>query len=283
MAEKIVHFPDIPKDHYYEHYLSALIALSGRFVERSVVQRGEEEILELDIVSTVFDDTDFEKAIIEIKGGKKWGFPDIFKVRGWMDYLDMKNAFFIVQDTTEKNIEFKRKIATDLGICLLSNAQTDQKHLNDKEIEVKQYLSINEKLKLITAVLQQVAQNEYHFANPVQMDVYTTLEIVYAYAPGIEFSEEDKADPAALYDEIEKYDLADMVISAIPKTEYEFLIDGIEKTVNAYYTYCNSVKGIIEDVTTDYKNLDLDATEIQKKIGDPDNLTLLKTIVEKLG
>ena len=135
MAEKIVRFPDIPKDHYYEHYLSALIALSGRFVERSVVQRGEEEILELDIVSTVFDDTDFEKAIIESKGGKKWGFPDIFKVRGWMDYLDMKNAFFIVQDTTEKNIEYKRKIANDLGICLLSNAQTDQKHLNDKEIE----------------------------------------------------------------------------------------------------------------------------------------------------
>ena len=40
MAEKIVRFPDIPKDHYYEHYLSALIALSGRFVERSVVRRG---------------------------------------------------------------------------------------------------------------------------------------------------------------------------------------------------------------------------------------------------
>jgi hypothetical protein len=155
--------------------------------------------------------------------------------------------------------------------------------INDKEIEIKQYLSINEKLKLITAVLQQVAQNEYPFANPVQMDVYTTLGIVYAYAPGIEFSEEEKADPAALYDEMEKYDLANMIISAIPKTEYEFLIDGIEKTVKAYYAYRNSVKGIIEDVTTDYKNLDLDATEIQKKIGDPDNLTLLKTVVEKLG
>ena len=155
--------------------------------------------------------------------------------------------------------------------------------INDKEIEIKQYLSINEKLELITAVLQQVAQNEYPFANPVQMDVYTTLEIVYAYAPGIEFTEEEKADPAALYDEMEKYDLANMIISAIPKAEYEFLIDGIEKTVNAYYAYRNSVKGIIEDVTTDYKDLDLDATEIQKKIGDPDNLTLLKTIVEKLG
>jgi len=155
--------------------------------------------------------------------------------------------------------------------------------INDKEIEIKQYLSINEKLKLITAVLQQVAQNEYPFANPVQMDVYTTLEIVYAYAPGIEFSEEEKADPAALYDEMEKYDLANMIISAIPKTEYEFLIDGIEKTVNAYYAYRNSVKGIIEDVTTDYKNLDLDASSIQKKLADPDNMKLLKGVLDKLG
>ena len=155
--------------------------------------------------------------------------------------------------------------------------------INDKQIEIKQYLPVNEKLALITNVLQNLAQNEYPFANPVQMDVYTTLEIVYAYAPGIEFSEEEKADPAALYDEMEKYDLANMIISAIPKTEYEFLIDGIEKTISAYYAYRNSVKGIIEDVTTDYKNLDLDASSIQKKLADPDNMELLKGVLDKLG
>lgn len=155
--------------------------------------------------------------------------------------------------------------------------------INDKPIEIKQYLPINDKLNLITAVLQQVAQNEYPFANPIQMDVYSTLEIIYAYAPGVGFTAEEKADPAKLYDELEKNDIANMIISAIPKTEYEFVIDGIEKTVEAYYAYRNSAKGIIEDVTTDYKNLDLDATEIQKKIGDPDNLALLKTVVDKLG
>lgn len=155
--------------------------------------------------------------------------------------------------------------------------------INDKEIEVKQYLPVNEKLNLITAVLQQVAQNEYPFANPVQMDVYTTLEIVYAYAPGIDFTDEEKANPAALYDEMEKYDLANMIISAVPKTEYEFLIEGIEKTINAYYAYRNSVKGILEDVTTDYKNLDLDATALQQKMADPENLALLKAVVDKLG
>jgi len=135
MAEKIVSFPSIPKDHYYEHYVSALIALSGRFVERSIVKRGSEEILELDIVTSKFSNESIDKSIVEIKGGKHWGFPDIFKVRGWMDYLGLNKAFFIVQDTTEKNIEFKKKIAADLEIELLANTPNEKKKLDDKEIE----------------------------------------------------------------------------------------------------------------------------------------------------
>ena len=154
--------------------------------------------------------------------------------------------------------------------------------LNGETVEVKEYLPVNDKLNLITAVLQQVAQNDYPFANPVQMDVYTVLEIIYAYS-NIKFTEEEKADPAALYDELEKYDIANRVIAAIPEAEYNFIMDGVEETVAAYYNYRNSVKGIIEDVTTDYKNLDLNATEIQEKLKDPDNLALLKGVMEKLG
>ena len=154
--------------------------------------------------------------------------------------------------------------------------------LNGETIEVKEYLPVNDKLNLITAVLQQVAQNEYPFVNPVQMDVYTTLEILYAYS-NIEFTEEEKADPAALYDELEKYDIANRVIALIPATEYKFLIEGIEKTIYAYYNYRNSIKGILQDATTDYKNLDLDATKIKDEIADPENLALLKGIMEKFG
>lgn len=154
--------------------------------------------------------------------------------------------------------------------------------INDKEIEVKQYLSINDKLNLITNVLQQIAQNEYPFANPVQMDVYTTLEIIYAYS-NIEFTEEEKADPAGLYDELEKQEIANMIISAIPITEYKFITEGIEETIKSYYIYRNSAKGIIEDIVTDYSNLDLNATNIQEKLKDPENLNLLKDVMEKLG
>ena len=56
---------------------------------------------------------------------------------------------------------------------------------------------------MITNILQQTANNEYNFINPVQLDAYTTLAIVYNYS-NIEFTEEDKPNPDQLYDALEQ-------------------------------------------------------------------------------
>ena len=158
--------------------------------------------------------------------------------------------------------------------------------VNDTEIQVKQYLPVQEKLTIATNVLQALAGNKYSFVNPIQLDVYSTLEIVKAYT-NIDFDAgvgvDEDPSPAALYDALEADDLANKIISAIPANEYKFVMEGIEESVNAYYKYQNSVLGILEAVTQDYSNLNLDATELQKKIGDPANLGLLKGIMEKLG
>ncbi len=154
--------------------------------------------------------------------------------------------------------------------------------IKDTDVEIKQYLPVNDKLELITRVLEQVAQNDYPFANPVQMDVYTALEILYAYT-NIDFSEEEKENPAELYDELEKQGIINMVVNAIPEVEYNFLVEGIEETIKAYYSYRNSIKGIIADTVTDYSDLELDAEKIRKELADPDNMTLLKDVLKKLG
>ena len=41
--------------------------------------------------------------------------------------------------------------------------------------------------------------------------------------------------------------------------------------------------GILEIVSQDYSNLDLDAQKIQKEIADPENMELLKNVLTKLG
>ena len=151
---------------------------------------------------------------------------------------------------------------------------------NDTKIKVKQYLPIEDKLKLVEKVLVNVVNNENNFVNPIHLDVYSVIEIIKAYS-NIEFVED--ADPAQLYDQLFISGLSYQILSAIPEEEYGYTMDQIRITIEAYYKYKTSVLGILEAVSTDYSNLNFDATEIQKKIADPDNLTFLKDVMNKLG
>ena len=153
--------------------------------------------------------------------------------------------------------------------------------INGLEVEVKQYLPVAEKLELIANVLNNSADDN-NFANPVKTYVLSHLEIIYAYT-NLSFTDKQKEDPAKLYDILETNGIIDSIILAIPPSEYDNLIEDITSTIDAYYKYKNSALGILEAATTDYKNLDLEASDIQKKIADPDNLTLLKDVITKLG
>lgn len=152
--------------------------------------------------------------------------------------------------------------------------------INGLEIEVKQYLPVAEKLELIANVLNNSADDN-NFANPVKTYVLSHLEIIYAYT-NLSFTDKQKEDPAKLYDILDTNGIIDSIILAIPPSEYDNLIEDITSTIDAYYKYKNSALGILEAATTDYKNLDLEASDIQKKIADPDNLTLLKDVITKL-
>ena len=53
--------------------------------------------------------------------------------------------------------------------------------------------------------------------------------------------------------------------------------------VDSIYAYQNSTVGIMDTISQDYSQLNLDANEIQKKLADPNNLELLKQIAPLLG
>jgi hypothetical protein len=95
--------------------------------------------------------------------------------------------------------------------------------VNELEIEVKQYLPVEDKLKLISNVINYSA-DENNFANPVKVDVFGTLEIIYAYT-NLGFTEKQKEDPANLYDLLISSGVADALITAIPEMEYAAVID----------------------------------------------------------
>ena len=168
---------------------------------------------------------------------------------------------------------------TKLGLS--KNQEVKEVKFNEQIIEVKQYLPVNDKLMLISDVIN-MSMGENNFANPVQVSVFTTIGILEYYT-NINFTEKQKEDPAKLYDLVVSNDFAGKIVDAIPEEEYEQLIDGIEDSIEAYYNYRNSVMGILDAVSHDYSNLNLDASKIQKELGDPNNMALLREVLTKLG
>ena len=173
------------------------------------------------------------------------------------------------------------KIAfTKLGLKKKDEVKTV--NINNNVIEVKQYLPINDKLALISRVINLSHDSSNNFANPVQVEVIGTVEIIAAYT-NLSFTEKQKEDYAKLYDLLEENGITKDLIGAIPEDEYAFLIDGINDSIEAVYKYQNSILGILETVSQDYSNLELDATKIQEKMANPDNLAMLKDVLTKLG
>ena len=168
---------------------------------------------------------------------------------------------------------------TKLG--LTKNTDVASFDFNGQTIEVKQYLPIQEKMDLIAAVLNN-CQDDNNFINEAKMSMFMDLEVMYRYT-NVNFTEKQKEDPAKLYDLLAGSGFMSEVFVVLPQTEYKSIIMWLGKTANNIYDYRNSVYGILDAIGTDYSVLDLDATKIQEKLADKENLTLLRDVMDKLG
>lgn len=154
-------------------------------------------------------------------------------------------------------------------------------NFNDQVIEVKQYISVNDKLKLISEVINNTI-DEHSFCNPVKVKVYLALGILDYYT-NINFTEKQKEDPVKLYDLFESNGLLNQIYHAIPGEEFNNLTTGAWDSINAIYTYNNSAMGIMDNLGKDYSNLNLDASVIQEKLNNSENIEFLKEVMAKLG
>lgn len=152
---------------------------------------------------------------------------------------------------------------------------------NEQAIEVKQYLPIEEKLKVVENVLNYSAEDK-RFYNVGKIEVFLTLEIFYNYT-NITFTDKQKENPAKLYDNLKTSGLSNVVIEAIGAEEFEFLKKLMEETIKAVYDYSNSIFGVLDTVQQDYKDVNLDTANIKDQLANLDNLPMLKEVLTKLG
>ena len=166
---------------------------------------------------------------------------------------------------------------------LSKNTEINNFEYNGQNIEVKQYLPINDKATLVAQILNYTLNNgENRFANPLQIEVMTLLGVIERYT-NISFTEKQKEDPAKLYDLITSSGLWKNILDNINIEDYTALLNYCDEAIESYYNYHNSVFGILDSINTDYNNMNLDATEIQKKLADQENMGLLREVLSKLG
>ena len=154
--------------------------------------------------------------------------------------------------------------------------------IGENTIAVKQYLPINEKLELISNVINQAHEEDYNFANPVKIDVYTTMEIIFTYTD-IVFTEKQKESFAKTYDQLYSSGIAQLIIDAIPEQELSIIRQGVKDSLNAFYEYQNSIYGILNNLKTDYSDLDLNVETIANKLTNMENMDLIKDVMNKMG
>lgn len=127
LPNKKLALPSIPKDEFYEDYVAAVLSIGGLFIERRLILNKPINILELDVVVTRMQQNDVEKTLSEIKSAK-WGLTDVFKVRGWLDYLNYDKASFVSLDSPNGRNSLYQQVAKTLRIDLIDV----QKQAEDK-------------------------------------------------------------------------------------------------------------------------------------------------------
>lgn len=167
----------------------------------------------------------------------------------------------------------KLNVKIDNGVSIL--------HWEGYEIEVKKYLPMNDKVEMIGKIINLSADDNGYY-NPLQIKVYLTLETIYNYT-NISFTEKQKENILKLYDTVLSSGLFGKVVELIPEDEWKDLHSTVWHTISNIYEYKNSVMGILDTVKSDYSNLNLDASTIQSKLADPQNMELLKDILAQLG
>lgn len=163
---------------------------------------------------------------------------------------------------------------------LKNNNQVVNINYNEQTIEVKQYISVNDKLKLISDIINNTV-DEHSFCNPVKVKVYLLIGIVENYT-NISFTEKQKEDIVKLYDLIQSNGLFDKILEAIPAEEFNDLLNSTWDSVDAIYTYRNSVMGILDNVSADYDNVNVDVNKTIEQIKNLDH-SLLSDVMKKLG
>ena len=151
----------------------------------------------------------------------------------------------------------------------------------EQEIEVKQYISIQDKLNMISEVLN-AASDQNRFYNPGKVNMFFTLKTIDYYT-NLSITEKQRENPIKLYDDFMSSGFYGEVFKNIPEDEIGFVYNTMMDSIEQIYKYQNSAYGILDAMNSDYNNLNLDIQKIMDEIQNRDGVEFLNDVMTKLG
>lgn len=164
---------------------------------------------------------------------------------------------------------------------LAKNNKVNTFEFNNQKIEVIQYLPIDDKLSMYERIMAASADNNGYY-NITKVNFWIDIEILFTYT-NITFTDKQKEDLFKLYDLVKGNGLLKMVKDNMEPEELAEVIETVWGEIKEVYRHATSALGVMQALVSDYDNLNLEATEISDKLSNPENLTLLKDVLTKLG
>ena len=115
-------------------------------------------------------------------------------------------------------------------------------------IKIKQHIPTTDMLDIVELAIQNSAENGYY--NPMKLDVFFSMYLVYTYSD-LEFTEEEKKDIYSLFDVLKCSGLLEEIIGNIPSEEYQYMVDSIDEISNKKSEYSNSFAGVLTSLIAD--------------------------------
>ena len=134
---------------------------------------------------------------------------------------------------------------TYAGMKLKVKTQPKKIDFEGNEIEVLQYLPIDNKYDLVMITLQKSLEDGIY--NPIKKDMYFHLYLVYMYTD-ISFTDKQKEDETKLYDVLDSNGLITKVIENIPEEEYNKLFEYMNELMELETSYRASASAMISNI-----------------------------------
>lgn len=119
---------------------------------------------------------------------------------------------------------------------------------NGNEIEVLDYLPIEDKYDLIMVTLQKSFEDGYY--NPIKVDEFFHLHLIYMYT-NINFTDKQREDEHKLYDSLKSNGLIDAFIEQMNEFDYSELFNMLDDTKRELTEYKRSTSALIQSLVSD--------------------------------